>query len=186
MAFEHLAKTFVLRIERPVPHQPALLIERLERARQAIFRRQLPHHRIALPRGSPHMAEPEEVKRRGQRRFSAAAGSPPGSEVHQTGFVRVQLQPELPQPFPEHRQHPFRIVSVRKEHHKVIAEPDQCTRTTQTRLHLVGEPFVNDVVKNNVAEDRRDHSPYAKANFQFERVVPGWRATPVLDLRLKK
>ena len=31
-----------------------------------------------------------------------------------------------------------------------------------------------------------DHSPYAKGNFQFERVVTGWRATPVLDLRLKK
>jgi hypothetical protein len=37
-----------------------------------------------------------------------------------------------------------------------------------------------------VGEERRCHSPYAKGNFQFERVVTGWRATPILDLRLKK
>ena len=30
------------------------------------------------------------------------------------------------------------------------------------------------------------YSPYAKANFQFERVVTGWRGIPVLDLRLKR
>jgi len=30
------------------------------------------------------------------------------------------------------------------------------------------------------------HSPNAKGNFQFERVITGWRGTPVLDLRLKR
>ena len=33
----------------------------------------------------------------------------------------------------------------------------------------------------------RDHSPYTKGNFEFERVVRGWRTSyPVLDLRLKR
>lgn len=33
----------------------------------------------------------------------------------------------------------------------------------------------------------RHHSTYAKGNFEFERVVTGWRASrPVLDLRLKR
>ena len=33
----------------------------------------------------------------------------------------------------------------------------------------------------------RDHSPYTKGNFEFERVVKGWRtSSPVLDLRLKR
>jgi hypothetical protein len=31
-----------------------------------------------------------------------------------------------------------------------------------------------------------DYAPYTKANFQFERVMTGWRNTPILDLRLKK
>ena len=32
-----------------------------------------------------------------------------------------------------------------------------------------------------------DHSPYTKGNFQFERIVTGWRAKHApLDLRLKK
>jgi hypothetical protein len=38
----------------------------------------------------------------------------------------------------------------------------------------------------NVRQKRRDHSTYTKGNFQFERVVTGWRMGPVLDLRLKK
>jgi RNA-directed DNA polymerase len=32
-----------------------------------------------------------------------------------------------------------------------------------------------------------EHAPYTKGNFEFERVVRGWRASrPVLDLRLKR
>ncbi len=30
-----------------------------------------------------------------------------------------------------------------------------------------------------------DHAPYAKGNFQFERVIASWRDRPVLDLRRK-
>ncbi len=42
-------------------------------------------------------------------------------------------------------------------------------------------------VQRAVSERGGDHSPYAKGNFQFERVVTGWRASsPVLDLRLKR
>jgi hypothetical protein len=37
-----------------------------------------------------------------------------------------------------------------------------------------------------VTERRRYHSPNAKGNFQFERVVTGWRGTSVLDFRLKR
>jgi hypothetical protein len=38
----------------------------------------------------------------------------------------------------------------------------------------------------NVRQQGRDLAPNAKANFQFERVIRGWRGGPVLDLRLKK
>jgi len=48
-------------------------------------------------------------------------------------------------------------------------------------------PEIERVVEKNVRQDWADHSPYAKGNFQFERVVTGWRASsPVLDLRLKR
>jgi hypothetical protein len=35
------------------------------------------------------------------------------------------------------------------------------------------------------AEERAEHAPYAKGNFQFERVIAGWREQSVLDLRRK-
>jgi hypothetical protein len=38
-----------------------------------------------------------------------------------------------------------------------------------------------------ICQQRRNHSPYAKGNFQFERVVTRWReSSAVLDLRLKR
>jgi hypothetical protein len=37
----------------------------------------------------------------------------------------------------------------------------------------------------DVGEQRTAHAPYAKGNFQFERVIAGWRMQRVLDLRRK-
>ena len=37
-----------------------------------------------------------------------------------------------------------------------------------------------------VAPTMQSYSTNAKGNFQFERVITGWRNRPVLDLRLKK
>jgi hypothetical protein len=38
-----------------------------------------------------------------------------------------------------------------------------------------------------ITEQRADHTPYTKGNFEFERVVRGWRTSyAVLDLRLKR
>jgi len=38
----------------------------------------------------------------------------------------------------------------------------------------------------DVRQQGRNHAPNAKANFQFERLIRGWRGGAVLDLRLKK
>ena len=46
-------------------------------------------------------------------------------------------------------------------------------------------PDVERVVQEEIGEQRTDHSPNAKGNFQFERVVVGWRSRAVLDLRRK-
>jgi hypothetical protein len=41
-------------------------------------------------------------------------------------------------------------------------------------------------MKIHVRDQWRCHSPYTKGNFEFERVLAGWRGTPsVLDRRLK-
>jgi hypothetical protein len=48
-------------------------------------------------------------------------------------------------------------------------------------------PEIEDIVEIDVGKERRDHAPYTKGNFEFERVVRGWRTSyPVLDLRLKR
>jgi hypothetical protein len=40
-------------------------------------------------------------------------------------------------------------------------------------------------VEIDVRQQRRHDAPYAKGNFQFERLIAGWRDQPVLDLRRK-
>ena len=48
-------------------------------------------------------------------------------------------------------------------------------------------PEVKRVVHVEIGQDWANHSPYTKGNFEFERVVTGWRGIHlVLDLRLKK
>ncbi len=46
-------------------------------------------------------------------------------------------------------------------------------------------PVVEREVQKNIRHQRTYHAPYAKGNFQFERVIVGWRAQTVLDLRRK-
>src|SRR5262249_58547897 len=40
-------------------------------------------------------------------------------------------------------------------------------------------------VQYDVRQQRLQHSPNAKGNFQFERAIAGWREQPMLDLRRK-
>jgi hypothetical protein len=42
------------------------------------------------------------------------------------------------------------------------------------------------LVEYKIRQQRRKHAPYTKGNFEFERIVTGWRGIyRVLDLRLK-
>ena len=40
--------------------------------------------------------------------------------------------------------------------------------------------------KRGIPQGFATHSPNAKGNFQFERLIGGWRALPLLDLRRKR
>jgi hypothetical protein len=46
-------------------------------------------------------------------------------------------------------------------------------------------PEIKCVVQEQIRKNRTNYFPNAKGNFQFERVITGWRNTPILDLRLK-
>jgi hypothetical protein len=66
-------------------------------------------------------------------------------------------------------------------HHEIIGVADQCAKV---RTPLLPHPVED--MQVDVGEQRRDHAPYAKDNFQFERQVALRRSAPVLDLRRKK
>jgi len=47
-------------------------------------------------------------------------------------------------------------------------------------------PEIERIVEEQVGQDRRHHSPNAKGNFCFDRVIPLDRSHVVLDLRRKR
>ena len=54
-------------------------------------------------------------------------------------------------------------------------------------LMAVKLPCQQEATEIEVGQQWRYHAPYTKGNFEFERVVRGWRSSvPVLDLRLKR
>jgi predicted NodU family carbamoyl transferase len=77
---------------------------------------------------------------------------------------------------------------IRRAKHELSPFPDEAVRrllsATGLELHDIDSFAVNYAA--GVRENWGCHSTYAKGNFQFERVVTGWRAQSVLDLRLKK
>jgi hypothetical protein len=98
----------------------------------------------------------------------------------------MQLQSELPESFLEFLPAPLGIRLVLESEHDVVREPDDYHVAAGMLGAPRPDPQVEGVVEIDVREQRRDYAPYAKGNFQFERVVRGWRNTPILDLRLKK
>jgi hypothetical protein len=45
-------------------------------------------------------------------------------------------------------------------------------------------PLIERVVQIDVRQQRRDHAPYTKGNFQFERIIVGWlERYALLDFR---
>jgi hypothetical protein len=136
------------------------------------------------------MGEPEEAKvRRARRVYLCLPVRRLRTEVHQLGLFRVQLQTEFPQPFSEYRPNAVRVVLVGKQHDKVVAVPNQRGRTAQTRLHLLGNPDIQDVVQVDITEDRRNSSANNIANSRVkcglrisrECLAPWSRGCPDVD-----
>src|SRR5271156_578939 len=149
---QHSAESTLLIGDWPGPHAAALLVDRLERTRHAIFGGTLPHRRrFTLPRQAPRMEKAEERKGRGPRRLRAhTLGRRP--EVNQPGLVRVEFQPELRQPLAQHRLHPLGVVFACEQHDKVVAVADEGTAAAQARLHLLGKPLIEHIMQKDVSE----------------------------------
>jgi hypothetical protein len=62
------------------------------------------------------------------------------------------------------------------------------SETLKRKLRLMlRHPPIKDIVQKQIGEQRANHAPYTKGNFQFERTVAGWRERyALLDLRRKK
>src|SRR5882757_354649 len=98
VAIEHLTQAFALQFKRPMPHEPALLIERLERTRKAIVRCELLHDRVPLPRCSPDMAEPEDDV--GNDDSPLSPGPRRGRKSTRRVLSGCNCSPNLPSRFP--------------------------------------------------------------------------------------
>jgi hypothetical protein len=109
------------------------------------------------------------------------------AEFNQPGLIRMQRKRELFHPPPHIFQEPFRVSFVLKAHDNVIGVPHYDDLTAGVVFTPVIGPKVERIVKIDIGQKRRCHSPYAKGNFEFERVVTGWRGIhSVIDLRRKR
>jgi hypothetical protein len=108
-------------------------------------------------------------------------------KLYQAGLFWMQRQTELLESLLEFGQTPLRRRSVLKFDHEVIRPShDDDIAADAWRLPPVIDPKVENVMKENIRQQRGVHSPYTKGNFQFERIITGWRAKySVPDYRLK-
>src|SRR5712691_3810367 len=163
----------------PGPMAAENLLERAQQRRPLFPPRGAKRH----PSVSPS-ANPTEVKTQKSEALALR-------EVHPPSLLLVHLDLERRQflsksPFDRRTKPALARMPVHQDH-QIIGEPgvldirpplnpSDLLRSLQHRVHFV---------EIHVTEQRRNHSPNAKGNFQFERVVVGWRSRAVLDLRRK-
>ena len=97
------------------------------------------------------------------------------------GLIHRQLQ--LRHHDPHRGQSFFRFAPTTD--HEIIGIVDDVRSETLFVPQLL--PSKHEPTHVKITEQRADHAPYTKGNFEFERVVRGWRTSyAVLDLRLKR
>ena len=108
------------------PHPKLLLNLQQLRAHPLPHRPATNHKAPALPVDLAYMREPQKVE---GFRLTFPTASPvcyrPASELDQPRLVRMQLQPELRQPFPEFLQKPLGLASMLESQHEIIRVPHE-------------------------------------------------------------
>ena len=85
------------------------------------------------------------------------------------------------EPFSDALKHVFRLSSALAVKHGVVGIPGKPDAGQMSR-----HPKIERVMQEQIGQDWRHHSPDAKGNFCFDRVMPLDRSQVVLDLRLKR
>src|ERR1700722_2413627 len=130
--------------------------------------------KLATSIGAAHMLETQEVKRIRLIAGLRQVPSDKASEAHHPRLFFCQLQPEFSESIRQALLEPFRIAPVLEIHHKVISEPRQVRLSLTHRPDLLFKPKIKNEVQIDIGQDRADHAPYTKGNFEFERVLRGW------------
>ena len=98
--------------------------------------------------------------------------------IPEMGLLGMERQSVGDYPCLYPHQRSFRFLLAAAEDHKVVRIADDfvpCLSQSHIQRMQV-----------QVGKQRAEHSPNAKGNFQFERVVTGWRGSSVFDYRLKR
>ncbi len=166
-------------------HSPLqLLFDRSQPCPHPISAR-LPFKLEGAPAGSAtDMSKTKKVERfRLSKTTAFSIFSRKAAEFNQPGLIRMQRKREFSQPLPHIFQEPFRVSFVLKAHDNVIGVPHYDDLTAGVVFTPVIGPKVERIVKMDIGQKRRCRSPYTKGNFEFERVLKGWRTSArVLDL----
>ena len=163
----------------PGPMAAENLLERAQQRRPLFPLRGVKRH----PSVSP-TANPTEVKAEKSEALALRQVHPPSLLLVHLDVERRQFLTESP--FDRRAQPVLSRVGI-YEDHEVIGE----SSVFDARPPLIAGDLLRslqhavDLIEVHVAEQGRNHSPNAKGNFQFERVIVGWRGWAVLDLRRK-
>ncbi len=175
---------------RRVAVHPAPAINGGQGPPEAVLRRLSLEHPAAGPGESPVVREPQNVERAGWWESVTVLPRAPttsrSAERDQTTLRRVHREAKAPEAFRQHVPHPVGVRFLLEDNDHVVRIADEDASATETRLHLRREPHIEHMVEVDVRQQRRHYSPNAKGNFQFERVIVGWRVRQVLDLRRKQ
>jgi hypothetical protein len=157
-------------IERFVHPEAQRLLNLLQLCHHPLIRRLAPDHEQA-PWTSPTLVG--ESKKRERLRFLLAPLAPvhgrKPAELQQPRLFRVKLQAELRQPFPKLFQEPLGIRFALKPHHQIVRVADNNHLPARHFPPPCFHPKVENVVKIHIGQQRRNDSPNAKDNFEFER-----------------
>ena len=117
------------------------------------------------------VGEPEKIERLWLLTISRFVLACKPSEPKQLRLGGFNFQVKLLQPVFQFLQKSFRFFTVLKANHKVIRIPEQVRFATALASKAALKPKVEHVMQVDVAQQRRNDSPYAKDNLTFERIL---------------
>ena len=101
--------------------------------------------------------KPERFRLAESARLAITSGEPP--ELDKPRLLGVQLQVELREPAAKIRPEPLSVIPILETHHGVVGETHDDHVAARVPLSPLVNPQVEDVVRVDVREQRRNRSP---------------------------